>query len=182
MKQFFRIFLQYVFVLAFCFSCTKGQKVEKDKWEDKELVFPNSLLQLKNGKCVSLTTFRQDLKGKRKVVTIIDATCRKCIIGQLNKTDSLFGELLKGTATQMVFVLNVNPADSLYFMTTLYPDVKAKGLLLWDNGYHFETDNDILTEHVTRRTFLLDENNKIIQVGNPLYNAKLLAKYKLRLK
>ncbi len=170
-------FLQFSFVLLLSVSCTQNKKVQ-DEWIGKEIVFPEALLQLKNGRCSSLATFNQKLKGRKKIIAVIDANCRKCIIGQLNRIDSLFVPLLASKKAEIVFVLNINRADSLYFMTNMYPEIKAKGVLLWDNGYHFETENAIFTEKVTRRTFLLDENNKIIQVGNPLFEPKLLTVYK----
>ncbi len=170
-------FLQFSFVLFLSVSCTPREKVQ-DEWIGKKIIFPKTLLQLKDGRCCSLATFTQKLKGKKKIITIIDANCRKCIIGQLNKIDSLFIPLQESKKTEMIFVLNINSADSLYFMTNMYPAIKAKGILLWDNGYHFETENAIFTEKITKRTFLLDENNKIIQVGNPLFEPELLTAYK----
>lgn len=165
------------FILSFSTSCSKKKEKQTDEWVGKQIYFPGTLYELKDKNCYPLEAFKEKTVNKKKVVSIIDATCKKCIIYQLNRIDSLFTTLLNEN-TAMVFVLNINKADSAYFISNLYPDIKANGLLLWDNAYHFETDNDIFTEKASRRTFLLDENNVILQVGNPLFEPQLLDSYK----
>lgn len=175
MKNYFQISIIFLFLL---FSCK-----EKDEWIGKEIIFPSTLQELQGRECISLKEFRGKVEGKKKIVSIIDATCIKCIIGQLNKIDSLFHPLVsKDTTAVMVFILNVDSADSSNFMISMQPEIRAKGFLLWDNAYHFETENNILTEKVNRRTFLLDEQNNIKIVGNPLFKEGLLEEYEANLR
>ncbi len=155
-----------------------NNKKQKDIWLGKKIDFPQTLKELKGDKFSSIADFKTKTAGKQKVISIIDATCMKCIINKLNKIDILLSALTtKENNTLMVFVLNVNRADSLYFMKKMRLMITAKGLLLWDNDFHFEKDNNILSESENRRTFLLDKENKIVQVGNPLFYPKLLKKY-----
>ncbi len=172
------VFIIFFFVVLF--SCTKK---EEDPWLNKKIIFPKELVELKNSEINPLNNFINEINGKLKVVSIIDATCVKCIVNQLNKIDSLFSTIIKENNKQkIIFILNVNKGDSVNFIKNMYPYIKAKGILIWDNSYHFETKNNIFTEKVSRRTFLLDENNKIIQVGNPLFEPRLYDAYKELLK
>lgn len=78
----------------------------------------------------------------------------------------------------MVFVLNVNSKDSTSFMSFLNPEINTKGLILWDNNFSFETSNELLTPVLNQRTFLVNRNNKIVVIGNPLLNPRVLKQYK----
>lgn len=116
---------------------------------------------------------------KKKIVSIVDGVCMKCVINDLNQADILFREITKeNILAQTIYVLNVPAADTIYFFRHFEPSIDVKGIILWDDAYTFETTNDLLTTDRNRRTFLLDKNNNIKFFGHPLYNSTIIEKYK----
>ncbi|MCH7402746.1 hypothetical protein ACFOUP_05480 [Belliella kenyensis] len=171
-------------VLGFAMLACKRQN-DKDTnsvSEDRSVEFNESLLLMINGKLYDPDSVLINTIHKKKIVSIVDGVCMKCVINDLNQADLMFREITKeNTLAQTIYVLNVPPADSAYFLRHFEPSIDVKGLMLWDHGYTFENTNDLLTADRNLRTFLLDENNFIKFFGHPLYNSKLIEKYKSEL-
>jgi hypothetical protein len=148
----------------------------------KTIFLPENLIQLSSDGHYRADSFRVELAGKKSIISIIDGTCMKCVIDQLNALDSLFNAMQPETDSQMIFILNVKKADSLYFTLNLMPAIKAKNIILWDNDYHFENRNKLFTPHAYLRTFLTNSEGRIIQYGNPLINQNLVSVYQEKLK
>lgn len=146
----------------------------------KEIHFPNSLRELRDGQLFDIEQLLYNLEDKRKVVSIIDANCMKCVISQLNVLDSIFKSIIISDDA-MIFILNVTPIDSAHFVNTLLPEIDAIGFLLWDNDYIFERENNLLTPDVNLRTFLLDTSNTIVLYGNPILYPDVIYDYKMKL-
>jgi len=164
--------------IYFVFLKPKEREVFFPEWLGKEVVFPSELQQLKDKKPTAINDFLTTNEGKNKIISIIDASCAKCIMGQLNKIDSLFSGIAhKDNKTTMVFVVNFYEQDFDNFMLTLYPMIKARAVILWDKDYFFETKNDIFTPKLNGRTFMLNANNEIVLVGSPLFNDGILQEY-----
>ena len=155
------------------------QEVLYPEWLGKEVVFPKELRQLEGINPIEINNFLESNKDNKKIISIIDASCAKCIMGQLNKIDSLFSEIAhRGNKTIMVFVINFYERDFDNFMLTLYPLIKSKAVIIWDRDYFFETKNDLFTPNLNGRTFMLNVKNEIILVGSPLFGGQgILAQY-----
>ena len=78
----------------------------------------------------------------------------------------------------LVFILNVKQEDLDYFMQNLQPLIIASGTILWDSNYFFERQNNLLTTDRNLRTFMINDENMIIQYGNPIMNPEVTFKYK----
>ncbi|MGE0077537.1 MAG: hypothetical protein AB7S48_06730 [Bacteroidales bacterium] len=174
-----------IFLFFLPYSCANGKKKEIKETPDtlltKTVSFPSSLIQLKGDKFQSIDSFTIQNEGKTKIISIIDGTCMKCIINQMNKLDSTFSSILIDSDNIMVFILNVNKHDSTFFMRNLQPAINAKGIILWDNNYIFEQHNKLLTPDMNLRTFMINQQNKIIQFGNPLMHPDVIWEYKAKL-
>ena len=68
-----------------------------------------------------------------------------------------------------------------YFMQNIQPFIKAKGIILWDNNYHFESRNKLFTPHINLRTFMINSDNRVVLFGNPLIHSDILHEYKKKL-
>ncbi|QLH34206.1 MAG: hypothetical protein HWD62_19010 [Cyclobacteriaceae bacterium] len=113
-----------------------------DEWIGKKIQFPKELMLLENTTLVPIDNFEKQHLNSSKIISIVDVTCSSCILGQLNRTDSLFQTLLDQDS-DIIFILNVNKADSASFMVSLQPLINVKGYILWDSNFHFETLNDV---------------------------------------
>lgn len=89
---------------------------------------------LENTTLVPIDNFEKQHLNSSKIISIVDVTCSSCILGQLNRTDSLFQTLLDQDS-DIIFILNVNKADSASFMVSLQPLINVKGYILW--GFEF---------------------------------------------
>jgi hypothetical protein len=66
-------------------------------------------------------------------------------------------------------------------MHNIQPLINADGIVLWDDNYHFESQNKLFTQYRNLRTFMVNSNNKIIQYGNPIIHPEVLSQYKEKL-
>ena len=146
---------------------------------NKTITFPNSLTELDGIEFHKTDSLK--LEETTKIISIIDGNCMKCIITQLNKLDSIFNDILHDKKSTLIFILNVHPDDSVFFMNNLQPAINASATILWDNNYNFERTNDLFTPDINLRTFMVNENNKIIQYGNPILHPNILSKYSEKL-
>lgn len=146
----------------------------------KEIHFPNYLKELRDGQLYDIEEILYNLEDKRKIVSIIDANCMKCVTNQLNFLDSIFESIIIADDA-MIFILNIKPIDSAYFVNNLLPAVDASGLLFWDNDYVFERKNKLFTSDVNLRTFLLDSSNTIVLYGNPIIYPEVIYEYQMKL-
>lgn len=173
------------FSLLVFFSCVNDEKKAVNETSDtlltKTISFPKSLIQLDGTKFQDIDSFITQNEGKTKIISIIDGTCMKCIINQMNEIDSTFGSILLDSDNIMLFILNVSKQDSTFFMRNLQPAINAKGIVLWDNNYNFERYNNLLTTNINLRTFMVDKHNKIVQYGNPLMHPEVIYEYMAKL-
>lgn len=154
----------------------KNQK-EVDQWLGKKVIFPAELMVLNDNNLFPIEPIDRKQIETHKIVSIIDASCTSCILGQLNRIDSLLQTIVR-QSDDIVFILNVKKSDSASFRVSMQPFIKVKGRILWDSGFYFETANDIFSENLLLRTFLINSKREIILVGNPLFQPNLLEEYK----
>ena len=175
-----------VFVVIVITASCKHQKsncndITTDTLLAKTIIFPSSLLMLNGTQFQRTDSFIYEIEDKLKIISIIDGNCIKCILNQLNKIDSTFNSIMLGDDNLVIFILNVSKEDSVYFMRHLQPAIKATGIILWDNNYNFERQNNLFTPKVNLRTFMINNENKIIQYGNPIMNPDVIFEYQEKL-
>lgn len=159
-------------------------EINRDEWIGRKITFPKEMYLIDNFKLLNIDEFKNSENYKKnKIISIVDVSCTDCFINQFKKIDSIFSPILKKEENSiMVFILNIKQRDSVLFMSQIRPQMKTDGILIWTKEYNFEFINDILTHNLGRRTFMTDENNKIILVGSPVFYDKILTKYKIEIK
>ena len=171
-----------LFVLAIFFSCSNTSSTtnrcseEPDTLIGKPIHFPRTLLQVKNGGLVNADSAINIIEGSNYMVSIIDATCVKCIYYRLNILDSLFRANLPPEVSK-VFVINIEGRAISYFFRELYPGINAQGILLLDTAFVFERGNSILSSNINHRTFMVDYHGKLALYGDPLSQPQCLDQY-----
>ena len=173
-----------IIIIASCkhqHSNSNSNNTTLDTLLAKTIIFPNNLLKLNGTQFQRTDSFISEIEDKTKIVSIIDGNCMKCIINQLNKIDSVFNNFMPGDDNLVIFILNVSKEDSVYFMRHLQPAIKATGIILWDNNFNFERQNNLFTPDVNLRTFMINNENKIIQYGNPIMNPDVIFEYQEKL-
>ncbi len=176
--------IYWFFVIIIIITSCKYQdnnttnNISTDNLLKKTIVFPNSLLKLDGTQFQKIDSFISEIEDHVKIISIIDGSCIKCIVYQLNRIDSIFNCILPPVDDNiLIFILNVHKEDSVYFMRYLQPSIKATGVILWDNNYNFERQNKLFTSNMNLRTFMINNENKIIQFGNPVMHPDLISEY-----
>lgn len=179
-----RIVLVFMLSVILC-SCgtneynkyTKDTKKEIIRLFDTKLVFPNDLLMVFQD---SIRPFSQTelFYTPLKIVTIISGDCLNCV-QSINDWSRITGEFENNTKVK-VFVIVLS--DSIeHFIDSYYSKVTIDYPLLIDQNFFMLVNND-LPERLELRTFLLNENNNIILVGNPLIGSTVETLYKNTIK
>lgn len=178
------------FILFFCFivlvssSCnyqSRNNNSTTDTLLAKTIIFPNSLLKLNGVQFQKIDSFLYEIEDKMKIISIIDAGCMKCIMNQLNKIDSTFNSIMFGDESILIHILNCSREDSIFFMNNLQPAINATGTILWDTDFYFEKQNHLFSSNINSRTFMVNNENEIIQYGNPLLKPDVIFKYQEKL-
>ncbi|QKG80684.1 hypothetical protein [Tenuifilum thalassicum] len=173
-------------IISIFLSCTRSNQ-NKNKYQNyqteeadtiigKSISFPKALKNIKNGSITQADSIIDILNNSECIVSIIDATCLKCIYFRLNLLDSIFRVNLPPNI-ERVFVINIENRAVPYFLREMYPAINAKGTLLLDTAYVFEKSNRILSPNENHRIFFIDSNGKIAQYGDPLIDQSILYKY-----
>lgn len=169
-----------LFLLSICFSC--GQRNDKtgvpnlvEQWTGKQILFPEGLsfFQSEGG----LVDYAIPA-SKYKIVLYIDSI--GCVSCELRLSDwKFFINELRAYTTDVIpvlFFLNPNNKgvmDQLYsyFEEEEFPfPFSVDSLNLMNESNHFPNQGAL-------HTFLLNEDNKVILIGNPILNSKVRKLY-----
>lgn len=179
MAYFGKIIIGIICMMAVSFSVIScGRKSEKDikekvaEWEGKEITFPCQTVYTIQGED---TVCHNHEDARYKILTYVDTTgCTSCKLqlakwrAFISKTDSMAG----GKVDYLFYMFPKNRKELTYLMKRdrfTYPVcVDEKDSLNLLNG--FPKDDRF-------RTFLLDEQNRVVAIGNPIHNLKIKELY-----
>lgn len=161
----------YFIILIFTFfSCRENKKDQMihlvNEWQGKEIIFPENLI---------LTRYLTDtvdckmLQSDYKILMYVDSIgCTSCKL-QLPKWKELMTSFnsLDSNKVSLLFCFQVKSKDELQYL--LQRDTFNYPICLDDNDKLYQL-NKFPTD-ITFQTFLLDKNNKVIIVGNPIHNS-----------
>jgi len=172
--------IAFVIVAFFLGGCSNNtsrretlQKIKK--WENREIIFPSELLLL----CQQQdSSFASRLKNKYKILHYIDSSgCTPCKLtlfewNQLLKT-------LQDTRKEVAFVFIISTNDSTNIMKiNKWKELhKCPYPIFYDRKNLLDDKNKFINDPMFQ-TFLLDQNNKVILIGNPVGNTDLQNLYK----
>lgn len=159
-------------LLPIFFSCKNEQK-EKEKqiaklvteWQGKEIKFPDNLIFTRY---LTDTTDFQIPQSEYKVLVYVDSTgCTSCKL-QLHKWKELIEYADSETQGKVPFLFFFHPKDTKEIRYLL----KRNG---FDRPVYIDLDDRLnklnkFPADMTFQTFLLDKNNKIVALGNPVHN------------
>ncbi|GHT61509.1 hypothetical protein AGMMS50239_12570 [Bacteroidia bacterium] len=170
--------LLFVLVIA-CLTLSEGCKnKEADNPREnyikniigKELILNDNLMVKGEDSCL----YANELYKSLKIVVYSDSLSCACEL-KLPLWKIRFKELLRNNNNVgLVFIINTNdiPSVELDIQVT-----KVQGIKLYDCNGVFEKNNDLYNDS-DLHVFLIDRDNKVLLVGNPLDNHKLFALYK----
>ncbi|MEQ3161584.1 DUF1573 domain-containing protein [Parabacteroides goldsteinii] len=167
MKQPLCILLMLTFL-----SCSqKGKEPFTDfikEWEGKEIVFPDNMAFIR----YATDSMDYSMDSTYKVLTYVDTTgCSSCKlrldewIGLIKQTDTVVPGKLS-----FVFVFQPELRDEL---PALLETTGFELPVAIDVENRFQHLNNMPQGDILLQTFLLDPQNKVVMIGNPVYSARI---------
>ena len=170
----------YIFILFLLASCQENDKERiarlLNEWNRKEIKFPDhSVFTIQGKDTVTMDFHNTDFK----VITYVDSIgCTSCKL-QLHRWKELIAEMDSISSGTVPFLFYFHPKDmkELRYLTRrdnfTYP-------VCFDEDDEFNSLNRFPSE-MTFQTFLLDKENKVIGMGNPVHNPKVKELYLMKI-
>lgn len=170
--------MKYVLIIAFSvifiFSCGHKKNATKEvviDWIGKEISLIDTLPVL-NQADSSLKPLNKMRLKKLKWVIYIDATCFTCA-----RDLTTWAEIAKEFNPQKVdFLFYIHP-DDLNVLKPYLQRWRFNLPFIIDMQNTFFYSNNISNEKLFQ-AMLLDENNKVVIIGNPVYSKNIISLYK----
>lgn len=166
-----------VILLLFLVSC-KNNKREYvldilQNWNSKEFIFPSEPHFTINGK--DFVDYRISSQNQYKVVVYIDSIgCTSCKL-RLPAWKSFMSQVDSLASNSVQFLFFFFPKNKTEISNILVTD-RFKYPVCIDEQDSLNILNHIPTEMMFQ-TFLLNENNKVLAIGNPVHNPKIKELY-----
>ena len=164
--------LLYILLITAFFSCDNEQK-EKEKqilqlvneWQGKQIVFPENTVFTRY---LTDTTNYQIPQSEYKVLIYVDSIgCTSCKL-QLHKWKELIEYTDSVTQNKVPFLFFFHPKDAKEIRYLLKRDGFDRPICI-DLDDRLNKLNKFPAD-MTFQTFLLDKNNKVAVLGNPVHN------------
>lgn len=113
-------------------------------------------------------------KAKLKFVHYVDsATCSSCYLHKVTNYELLFN-MEKVSNNEFFNLFIINPDNNTKrILESEYYDKLIPSTIFVDSANIFRKINPTIPSEMMYHTFLLDENDKVILVGNPMVNPKI---------
>ena len=110
-----------------------------------------------------------------KISTLLWGDCHSCI-ADLEKWKEFYQFAEKKNEVEILFYLYTS--DIKFFRSSLYDKKIQKYPLILDKKLKYVDKNKLPFKNKVYQTFLLNSNNEVILVGNPITSKKLMKLYK----
>lgn len=167
-------FLAVLLALVMLGACTKRskQRAVVEEWVGKELIMPDELTFQIQDIPINYDFNNADFK----IVTYIDSTgCTNCKM-KLPLWDKVINELKVDVDTDVNFLMIVGSND-LGGVKRILRENNFNHPVSLDTLNMFDKTNG-LPQNEEYHTFLMNRNNQVLTIGNPVTNPKLLRLYK----
>lgn len=154
-------------------SCRDNKRDELSllvqKWQGREIVFPNDMIFTKYAKdSIDYEIPQADFK----ILLYVDSVgCTGCKL-KLHRWRKLIDEvdfLTNGNKIPFIFIFQLKDNRELYY---LLKKNRIRKPVVIDKNNSFQKKNKLPRE-LMFNCFLLDRDNKVLCVGNPVYNSKI---------
>lgn len=162
------------------FSCKENEKEEITKivteWQDKEIIFPEDLFFTRYGQ----DTIQYEMpESDYKILLYVDSVgCTGCKL-QLHKWNEFITEVDSFTNHSVPVLFFFHPKDKRELAYLLKRDGIAVPVCLDEND-RLNSINRFPSRH-DFQCFLLDKDNKVVYIGNPVHNTRIREMYLSRI-
>ena len=167
----------YIFVISLLIiSCENKNKKEIidtiAEWDGKEIVFPLHSVYTIQGED---TVYHNDEHAKYKILTYVDTTgCTSCKL-QLAKWKAFVSKIDSVSGGHVDFLFYMFPKDKKEFTYLMKRDKFTYPVCIDEKDSLNILNNFPKDDRF--HTFLLDEQNRVVAIGNPIHNLKIKELY-----
>lgn len=109
-----------------------------------------------------------------KLVVYHDSTvCTSCVFQKLHKWDDFIEKAKAHKGNLELYFIFSPPSNEQHLLKVMVKNYKPKMPIYMDTAGVFRRTTPQLPSNPMLHTFLLDENNEVLVVGNPLENEKI---------
>lgn len=162
----------YIFFLSACNSHKKEIQKVVEKMQSAIIDIPYERMECWSSDSVFEVSPWN--KAKPKLVHYVDsATCSSCYLQKIAINRLLFEmETLSNNEFYNIFIINPD-SKAKKMLESKYSDNLIPQMIFIDSANVFMEVNPNIPSESMYHTFMLDENNKVILVGNPMLNKQL---------
>ena len=166
------LILMSVTSLLMCFGCrTSRTEAEIKQLSGRRIQFPEAYEIIKSS---NVSGVENPLNKRLKIVTYVDdKMCSVCAMRILLD----WQQFLHDIGRDVGFVAIAYPGSKMAFESAM-TELDIRLPIIYDVNNSFLSSNRLGHIRARCRTFLLDEHNKVILVGEPLNSPKLKSLYK----
>lgn len=166
------IFIFSIFTFSLFFSCKESasDRITRlvTEWDSREIIYPNKIYFTRYGKDTIQTGI---MNSKYSIITYVDSVgCTSCKLA-LSRWLKFIAELdtITKSSVPVHFFLNPSSKDDV---VELFERNKFDYPVCFDENDSINILNNF-PKDIFFQTFLLDEDNKVIVIGNPVLNPKI---------
>lgn len=170
-----------VFIYLFLVACESSN--DRIKRNIEEMSSNPITIPFEKMKCMTSDSLLEKSPwkyAKIKLVHYIDSMqCSTCYLQKIMKKDKTIFHLEKETDNEFFNIFIVDPRSNKSSITALmaqYSNKEIPTTLFVDTAHVFIDINSTIPEETMYHTFLLDEKNNVIFVGNPLVSKEMKEK------
>lgn len=167
------VLLIFILMLLSCNNIHDETAKKLEYWMEVDLKLPN-INQVIFKDSLFVNNFPINNQAKYKITTVIWGDCDVCI-KELTEWKIFIDCLPENKEIEVYFYLCTT--DFNFFRENLYSKDIYEFPLILDIDYLYPNINNLPYGDKTFQTFLLGKNNKVLLVGNPIYNNKLKELY-----
>lgn len=170
------IFWILVIMLLFMSCHNKDRKIKNDliNLQQAPICIPINKMDCIFNKCKESTLLVNENNDNLKLIIYADSiVCSSCRIKTMYKWDAFLSKLKKFPNKVKVFFIFAPSHDKINQFKITARTLPRNYPIYTDTANVFLRLNPHIPEDPTLHTFLLDENNKVILVGNPLENKRI---------
>ena len=160
-------------------GCDNNTKKIRDKVNSmlsQNVIFPTDLKEYAIHDSIYT---KSKITGNYKIVTYFSPLlCTSCNLNRLMEWDLLKEEFPE---IPFVYILSYNSEQDEEDIKSTLHEIQFLQKVFLDKGNHFHEQNSYLNFNPLFHTFMIDQNNKIILVGDPSTNDNVLQLYKRQL-
>lgn len=167
----FCFFIVYIAIFLLVISCKKEKNIINE-WQNREIIFPEKTTFIK---FLNDTTGFYVPQSKLKVLVYADSTgCIGCKL-QLSEWKEFIQNVDSITGRKIPFLFFFYLKDTVEVKFLL--EVEQFDYPVYIDSYDQLNQMNRFPTDILFQTFLLDENNRVLLIGNPIYDAVTKEKY-----